>query len=141
MTTLNLHQQNETAMSLLAKILQQRRFYLVHFFPRKFKSSYIGLQKITTLFIIQEPSHFFPKTACTILSLNEMWTLTCQADPEFAHWQHTTVHPPWRSGSLVHPPTSLYSTHSSARLRMKGVAEGWMEKIKGRICIICKCVE
>lgn len=141
MTTLNLHQQNETPISLSAKMLQQLPFYLVHFFS-KFKSSYIGLQKITALFIIQEPSHFFSKTACTILSFkNEMWTLTCQADPEFAHRQHTTVHPPWRSGSLVHPPTSLYSTHSSARLRMKGVAEGWIEKIKGRICIICECVE
>lgn len=140
MTTLNLHQQIETTISLSAKMLQQLCFYLVHF-SCKFKSSYIGLQEITALFIIQEPSHFFPKTACKILSLSEIWTLTCQADPAFAHRQHTTVHPPWRSGSLAHPPTSLYSTHSSARLRMKVVAEGWMEKIEGRICIICECVE
>lgn len=52
--------------------------------------------------------------------------LTCQAGPEFGHRQHTAAHPPWRSGSSAHPPTSLYSVHSLAGLRREGVAERWM---------------
>lgn len=71
-----------------------------------------------------------------------MQGLTCQADPEFGHRQRTAAHPPWRSGSLARPPTSLYLTHSLAGLQWEGVVERWMNgEDKGEIYIICECVE